>query len=108
MLCPLCKNYLLQIGTTPPEYICHTRAKFGTYMLHNLSHYEDRDRDIVWYLPPYKIVCKETKSIISVVDPLSLTTCRKPEFKFVMETISLPPDNSEKMVKRIKTLITFS
>ena len=119
MKCPLCQQELLPLGlavntpTNPDmaqDYMCRTRIKFEGKA--SLAHYEQRDGNIYWYLPPYQVISFKDKTIVNKLDESNVGLSNrftKPDFThvFTVEEV-IKPDNPEKLIKRINLLTLFS
>lgn len=104
MKCPLCQEEIIEVMG---DYFCRNRVKFPVGR--SLPHYEIReDGKSKWFIPPYYVINYNGKSNIHEFDNNTNDSLKYPSFKFITQCNELPPDEPNKIIKRIKRLIIFS
>ncbi len=104
--CPLCHSQLNLIVFE--DYACPTRVSYGGQI--TISHYmwHTRNNLHVWMVPPYQIFIYQGKSTIYVQES-PVTDFEHPNFRAAL-TLSeeIKPQPLDKLIQRLKTIITFS
>lgn len=110
-ICPLCQRKLQEDPDAYQEcFVCPTKITYAD--VHNdcipIPHYEWTYGTQRWFVGPYQLEQDESGLTIEKFDPRSYKT-DYPAFEYIMFLEQrIQVDDSNKTLKKIKTIITFS